>query len=225
VLNILTTLLLLTACSGSGPEVQDLAPAPEPAATEDAKTDEAVADDAKTDEAATDGADAAEEADPNAITADNWKTHPKIKRVRRAVSQIKKAAKTPSWTEMNHSFEDHCGEQGIHKVGIGHPEESDSVLRFHIVEGQGDLSRETTAFYSEEGQAIFAMSTYSNSSAESTQLARVYYAAGEVLFVPAVEQTSDKAGPTDDTTLEELVLLTADAARARFFEVAKMCHQ
>ena len=218
-LNMLTTLLMLTACGGSEPEEQELTPPPEPAA------EEAVAEDTKTDEAATDGADAAEDADPNAITAENWKTHPDIKAIRGAVTRIRKKSKSPSWTAMNHAFEDHCGEHGIHKVSIAHLEEGAPVVQFKLVEGEGEATRETTTFYGEDGQAIFVSSTFSTGSAESTQVARAFYAEGKVLFAPPVEQTSDKAGPADDKALEDLVVLTADAAQSRFFEVAKMCNE
>jgi hypothetical protein len=116
-----------------------------------------------------------------------------------------------------------CGDEGIFKISLVNSAEDADLLQFIKLEIGGDISRETTTYYNPKGQAVFAMSVYTHSGAESIYLSRAYYEGGKPLYKPAVEKTSDKSGPVDETPIEQLVHLAAKDAQAHFQTVADMC--
>ena len=162
---------------------------------------------------------------PGTITGATWKTHPAIIEIRELVSNIADPNKRPLWFEMWHSFDDHCVEHAVLKVGLGYVREGGPLSRFQLVEGWGDIRRDTLIYYDEAGHARFLSSTYTHSGVGSSYLSRAYYSAGELLFGPEVEQQSGRSGPADDKSADQFVILKARDAELRFFAVAGLCAQ
>ena len=176
------------------------------------------------------GKQTTEETASDAITQDNWKSHPEIKKIRERVNQINKLENHGElWHAMGYSFAKGCGDKGITKVEMVTAFLDDSsggqteASRFVTVESQGDIGRETTAYYDESGSPLFAASVYTHASAESVMVSRVYYKEGKVLFTPDVEQTSENSGPKDDAVLASLVQPAVADAQSAFFALRNEC--
>ena len=159
------------------------------------------------------------------VTAKNWKGHSKIVEIRDLVSDIhkKQENKESGWSTEQQKFSDGCGEEFIYETSVW-KDPKGNVRSFSLVEGRGDIFRESTHFYDDTGKARFLMSTYVHSSAESKYLSRLYLNAdGSILFTPELEQLSKPKGPQDDTKIQDQLIPMASAAAAKHAKLMTSC--
>jgi hypothetical protein len=163
--------------------------------------------------------DASAETADVAVTEENWKTHPKVEEIRALVKDVDGGENTRDEKQ----FPEPCEvEQAISSTLV-----TDSEGRVRMMESVGgvDVSRVARHYYDESGQLRFLMSKYAHSSAESIYLSRLYLNAdGSVLFEPAVEQKSEKAGPGDPDKMLDFAVKTAKEARAGHDRVVAACN-
>ena len=216
---MLPLLLTLVACGDNDAETPKNAPAKTPPAKA-AKAAPAKA--APTQNATAKSAPDAPKQE--GITQANWKSHPEIVEVRELVEQIQSAMGGGGWTTDRQKFSDGCAEQGVYEVTLN--SQMGSTYVFTEEGGMGDISRTTTHYYDESGQARFVMSEYTHGSAESKMVSRMYLAEdGKVLFAPKPEQASKKSGPTDDMSIKDLLLAKSSDAKARHAKLVQDCKQ
>ena len=154
-----------------------------------------------------------------AVTEENWKTHPKVEEIRALVKDVDGGEHTRDEKQ----FPEPCEvEQAISSTLV-----TDSEGRVRMMESVGgvDVSRVARHYYDESGQLRFLMSKYAHSSAESIYLSRLYLNAdGSVLFEPAAEQKSEKAGPGDPEKMLNFAVKTGAAAQTAHDRVVAACH-
>ncbi len=224
-----STLILGAFGCGGGAETAAPAPAEPPAAGPPAAPAAASA----ASEGAADEKPGPEEGgaeDPGPITQAKWKSHPSILEVRDLVGAVLKGAEAAStegsdWKTQRTSFVNSgaCGDQFIYEVALLKDADG-KTRRFHLVEGAGDISAETSNFYDAAGAARFVMSEYRHSSAESNSLSRLYLNAdGTEMFTPAVEEVGKQGGPRNEKSVADMVVATASAADAEYARIVKEC--
>lgn len=227
--HVLFPLSLLLACGGGPPSPQTAPDAAIKRATTEATPAKPVAIDAG--EAAAQSPTAPKPSGqkvPGPITPDNWTNHPRVLEVRNEVAAVEKAL--ADWR--GYTFEDGCGEQGIYEVKLHEVKVSESehtegetlTRKFYLVEGKGDVRRETTMYYDLQERALFGFSVYIHASAGSRAISRQYFTDGELVFEAPVElQASDMGGPTDPTPLSELLPPTTIEAFRKMSSIASEC--
>jgi len=232
---IASTLLFVAAGCSGGADTSGPASADPPAATAATPAPATPAPATPTSEG--EGAETTESAevasdDPGPITQAKWKSHPRIVEVRELVGAVLKGAEAASgegsdWKEQRTSFVNSggCGDQFIYEVSLLKDPQGKTV-RFHLVEGAGDISAETSNFYDPTGVARFVMSEYRHSSAESNSLSRLYLNAdGTEMFAPAVEQLGKQGGPQNEKLVTEMTVATSAAADAEYARIVKACSE
>lgn len=229
-----TLLFVVAGCSGgadtsgtASPDAPTAAPTTPAPATPAPATPASVGDEAENAEPA----EAAPE-EPGPITQAKWKSDPRIVEVRELVGAVLKGAEAAAgegsdWNAQRTSFVNSggCGDQFIYEVSLLKDPEGRTV-RFHLVEGRGDISAETSNFYDAAGVARFVMSEYRHSSAESNSLSRLYLNAdGTEMFAPSIEQLGKQGGPQNEKAVADMTVATSAAADAEYARIVKECSE
>ena len=222
--------LLLTfflACSGGSSPAPDASPdkaeAPQPETQAPVKQEAAEAPNAEAPPSEAPPAELPALTLDSPITQENWKTHPRIVAIRKQVAMLEKGMDGGR----GYTFEDHCGDRGIYSAKLHpfHPSETDVYdAKYHMVDGNGDIKRDTMVYFDPEGRPLFATSIYAHSSAESKSISRQYYHEGKLIFTPEVElQAGELGGPADPEKLADLVPASSVDAFLKISATARDC--